>query len=828
MDRATFNDESLDVMNTTKNTFTIKIILSYLVLSALAVAVSYFLYTEYQIYSETSQNSSRAEKIIETGALINLVSEADSFSRLALLSNKEKDFATYDSITESLFNKVMEIKALASDTIQQFQLDSVSYLLGEKKKNIEQLRILKIANSRNTSLDDILAEFKDLGNTIGWITVDNFIKRPTRLNSKEYNVLKSYVDYLNKNSGVDTTTVPTITVDSMLAASRFIVQEAKRENSRMQYALRQKENELIQNDLTISGKLRKIITDLDTEITKTKNLEQESREASQARTKTILKAAGIIGIVVIILFSYLILTDFFKAERLKRSLKKAKTYSESLLKSREQLISAVSHDLKTPLQTITGYSDLLGNTEPSHKQKLYIEKIVSSSGFVTKLVDDLLDFSKLEAGKLVLEHIPFSLELLLRESAENYKRQYPNKAVALHIDISDKISGAIYKSDPLRLRQIINNLLGNAFKFTESGSVSIVARELAHQEDMPLVQLKIEDTGIGISAEKQGEIFMEFAQADDQIAPKFGGSGLGLTISKRLTALLNGSLEVQSVLNQGSTFTLTIPLEKTQTTIINSREKALDEAGSLSVVIVDDDLSIVALLTEIFTSVGIQNKAFHGFDALQKTSLEHIDFILTDIQMPKVSGFQLLENLQKGVVPSYHGQPIIAMTGDRTFTKSSYLKKGFAGILQKPFTKEDLGALLHNLFPDNFSEISNSGESTSTMNSSEIVDLSLLRSFMEDDVALQDNLAVFYSETKKNQTHLAKALENMEFETIQNTAHKMLTMFRQLQAKRVIPLLEGLEKITPENTSETKLKQISAGLNNEIARLLNVLKKAYH
>src|SRR5690606_23410283 len=370
----------------------------------------------------------------------------------------------YMSKTESRFEKIEEIKSLTTNDFQLKQLDSVKSLLEEKNRNIEQLRILRLTNKKDTSLDDILKEVRKLEASIGLNSVESMVKNPLTLSKKDRRIWESYADYLNSNSLRDTSTVKSKTVDSMLTASRYIVAEAKKENSRIRESLMQKENELIRNDLNISERLREIIASFDREITKNNDLEKQQRAESMERTKEILKFAGILGGIVVLLFSYFILSDYFRAERYKKNLEESKNYAESLLKSREQLISTVSHDLKTPLNTISGYSELFENSTLSEKQKYYLAQITSSSHFISHLVDDLLDFSKLEAGKLPIESIPFSLENIIVDAGNAAKQQFSQKPVALQLSISEKIKNRIFESDPLRIRQIINNLVGNAFK----------------------------------------------------------------------------------------------------------------------------------------------------------------------------------------------------------------------------------------------------------------------------------------------------------------------------------------------------------------------------
>ncbi|MDN3722830.1 ATP-binding protein [Aequorivita sp. SDUM287046] len=787
-------------MATSKNKFTLKIILSYLVLGALAVLVGIFLYTEFKKYTAEKNETNGEKKFVETGTLINLVYETDGFSRLALLTESDADFEKYMTKTDSLFRKIEDIKRLTTNDFQVKQLDSVKTLLEEKNRNIEQLRILRLTNQKDTSLDDIMKEVRKLEASIGLNSVESMVRNPANLSKRDRRIWEAYADYLNSSWLRDTSTVKSQTVDSMLTASRYIVAEAKKENSRIRESLMQKENELIRNDLNISERLREIIASFDREITKNNNLEKQQRADSIARTSEILKFAGILGGIVVLLFSYFILSDFFKAERYKKNLEESKNYAESLLKSREQLISTVSHDLKTPLNTISGYSELFENSSLSEKQKYYLAQITSSSHFISHLVDDLLDFSKLEAGKLSIESIPFSLENIIVEAGNAVKQQFPQKPVALKFSISEEIKNKIFESDPLRIRQIINNLVGNAFKFTEAGSVEIEVREIENFYQTSKVEIAVNDTGIGISKEKQEVIFHEFTQAEKEIANKFGGSGLGLAISKKLAELLGGSLKVQSILGDGSSFILTVPLKNSERVLPKIAPEINESFKNLRAVIIDDDDAMRSLLKEIFEQMEIASEAFQSFEAFNASTSSagqlDYDFILTDIQMPKTDGFTVLKNLKKGEINSYKNQPVIAMTGSREHSRHFYLAKGFSEMLSKPFSKRELVAALTHIFPErNHSIINNdlTKWSEEFIAANEKFDLSLLKSFLDTPQSLNEVLNVFDSQTETDLQEIKTAISEKNLERIKAIAHRMLTMFRQIRASGVIPILEKME-----------------------------------
>ncbi len=811
-------------MATSKNKFTFKIILSYLVLGALSVLVGAFLYSEFKNFTAESTETKGEKKFIETGTLINLVYETDGFSRLALLTESDEDFEKYMAKTDSLFKKIEEIKSLTNNDFQLKQLDSVKSLLKDKNRNIEQLRILRLTNKKDTSLDDIMKEVRKLESSVGLYSVESLIRNPSKLSNRERRVYEAYADYLNRDATRDTSTVKSKTVDSMLIASRYIVAEAKKENSRIRESLIQKENELIRNDLNISERLREIIASFDLEIAKNNNLEKQQRAESMERTKEILKFAGILGGIVVLLFSYFILSDFFRAERFKKNLEESKNYAESLLKSREQLISTVSHDLKTPLNTISGYAELFENSNLSEKQKNYLSQITSSSHFIAHLVDDLLDFSKLEAGKLPLESIPFSLENIIREAGNAAKQVFLQKPVALKISISETLNDRIFESDPLRIRQIINNLVGNAFKFTETGSVEINVKEVEKNNKISTVQISVIDTGIGISEEKQQLIFNEFTQAETEIAHKFGGSGLGLAISKKLTELLGGNIKVESVLGKGSSFILTLPLRNSERVLTKTIPKESNSFKGLKAVIIDDDEAMRALLQEIFEQMNIASEAFRSYESFRTGS--DFDFVLTDIQMPKTDGFTVLEKLKNGEINSYKNQPVIAMTGSREYIRDFYLNKGFSEMLPKPFSKHELVTVLERIFPNrrNFSGENNTDEifkSNSTAN--EKFDLSLLKSFLNTPEALEEVLEVFNTQTEKDLQQIKNSIAEKDINTITEIAHRMLTMFRQLKAKEVIPILEKMENYNVKKIEVVEMKMDFEKLILNIRDLQNAL-----
>ncbi|MDX1462699.1 MAG: ATP-binding protein, partial [Marinirhabdus sp.] len=602
---------------TKKTRFPIKIILSYLVLSALSVIVSIFLYSELRSYLDASNNND-GKKVVETGSLINLVYETDSFSRLALRSEDEADFERFQQKVDSLYQSIADFRQSTLDEAQKSQLDSIKKFLISKYKNIIALRELSMEMNDDSTLDDILRELNRLENNTGKLTFRE-VFRNKRMSRRERLAKERLLDLMNASQGLDTLKVDARFIDSTIAVTRYIVREAKYLQGKNREELKEREAQLFANDLIISNKLQELITTFDRQITENYLKEKTSQQRSMEKASSVLKISGIVGLVVILLFSYIIITDFFRAERLRKKLRLAKEKTEEVLRSREQLIATVSHDLKTPLHTISGYTELFQNTSLTEKQAYYTAQIASGSKFITELVNDLLDFSKLEAGKLKIEHVPFSLQNILYESGKAVKDRYSDVPVELHFVISDALERQYFKSDPLRIRQIVLNLVSNAFKFTSKGRVSIMAEIISETEKDASVKITVKDTGIGISPEKQELIFKEFTQAEDDTATKFGGTGLGLAISKQLAHLLGGSISVISELGSGSAFSVILPLEKAaeidipEPQKVAGLEKSTLREKKLHALVFDDDPSMRSLLQEVLDYEGISCTTFEKF-----------------------------------------------------------------------------------------------------------------------------------------------------------------------------------------------------------------------
>ncbi len=801
-----------------------------MVLGLLAFLASVFIYSEFKDYTASENKQEDNMKLLKTNSLLTDIYEAENLSKLALQRKKKSNLRAYALKVDSIFNSIDSLKLLATNDNQVLKLDSVQTLLQQKVYNNAELRKLKVENEASAPIDSLLKKFNKIEVDLGRITPETFVPNFEQLPLETKQSIREYVAILNrnipKNNDEGTSAAD---IDSVLQLSKSILEQAKLKNAKIERSLIEKELQIYKADLELSQKLRSIIVAIEQEVIMGTYMDNLNKQKVIKTSVQWTITAVVLGFLLVCLFTFLITRDFWRIQQYRQQLEKEKAYSESLLKSREQLISTVSHDLRTPLNTISGYTELMEHSHLNSKQHQYLKNVKSASKYVDDLVNDLLDFSKLEAGKIQIEKVPYVLSHLIVETASNFQEIYHKKAIELKLEIAEELGIPII-GDPFRVRQILTNLLGNAFKFTHNGFVKVkaITKEIAGE---PFIDIMVIDTGIGIEQEKQELIFKEFTQAGDSIEKKYGGYGLGLTISKKLTQLLEGTLHLDSKENEGSTFTLSLPLEFSSTEIpIQKPVKGNYESHHLSLLIFDDDETLLGLLTEVCQMHAIPTRTFSNFEDFNSMDDFQYDVVLTDIQMPKVDGFEVVEKLKSGNYRHYKNQPIIAMTGQRDLDKRFYTNAGFAEVLQKPFSRmillDAVGSVLNSSKPYSFG---NPLQNITQKSNSELFSVETIASFLDSSQGVYEVLDSFLENTANNMNLLSIAIENRNYSEIKSISHKMLPMFRQLKVDIAIPTLEKFEHISDDSKHKKnlqdfeKLKLSISNLEEAISTFLTTL-----
>lgn len=372
--------------------------------------------------------------------------------------------------------------------------------------------------------------------------------------------------------------------------------------------------------------------------------------------------------------------------------------AEEAKKHERQFLANMSHEIRTPMNAIIGMTKLLMNISSEHRQLKYIKGIKDSAENLLAIINDILDLSKIESGKIKIEHIPFSIHDTLELVLTTLKHKAEEKGLALNSTIDSSVPLSV-KGDPVRLYQVLMNLVGNAIKFTEQGKVAINAITAGRSDGQIPIRFDVADTGIGISEENLSKIFDKFTQASSDTTRKFGGTGLGLTISKQLIEIQKGHITVWSRPGEGSVFSFTIPFLETREVPV---EKGTDlpSAGTIElikdkrVLIVEDNAfnQIVAVdsIHEIIPAMPL-DLAENGKVAVEMHEKNNYDLIIMDIQMPEMDGFQASQKIRKELPSPLSSVPIIAMTASVTREEvEDCFDAGMNEFVAKPFNQAEL------------------------------------------------------------------------------------------------------------------------------------------
>jgi signal transduction histidine kinase/DNA-binding response OmpR family regulator len=377
---------------------------------------------------------------------------------------------------------------------------------------------------------------------------------------------------------------------------------------------------------------------------------------------------------------------------------KEKEVAERTAELKQQFMANMSHEIRTPMNAIVGMTRLLLGKEPRPDQRRYLDAIRQSADNLLVIINDILDLSKIEAGKIVIEQTDFSLREVMQSMKDMLMLRAEEKGIDFRVEVAPDIPQRL-KGDPTRINQILINLSGNALKFTERGFVEVSAFVYKKEGHKLWVQFDVRDTGIGISPEYVDKIFDSFTQAGSDVARKFGGTGLGLTISKQLVSLMDGDISVKSELGKGTTFTMIIPLAESEVQVSAAVESGVDSAtlarlNKVKLLLVEDNefnrMVAEDTLKELLPDV-IIDIAVNGKEAVSRVSHELYDIVLMDIQMPVMDGVEATKMIRETLEAPARNTKIIAMTANVLQEDvQQYFNIGMNAYVSKPFHTDEL------------------------------------------------------------------------------------------------------------------------------------------
>lgn len=824
-----------------------KIVIGYILLVGLLIGA--FTYTMQQMNLLTTPTSLRDQldhRRHITHRIISQLYDAESIGQ-TLRTGNLNEYYHYLKAMKEVNASIDTLETILTDTLQQARLDTVRTLLQNKQWNmyavLEAMRNTPTDQIYQEQLDSLIAQQDSLLSTPHIrrkvITHHNsytihhkkkgFFKRLADVFApgKEDSTQVSNVIQEEYTDTLDEVYSPIDTISSMITGIQHKV-----------FQTRQKETEMLNTRISslrvigsgLSQRVNQLLENIEhdeQEAARTKLMQEE--EIRKEAAETMAKIA-IAAFVLVLVFSIVIARDITRNNHYRRELEKAKSYAENLLIAREKLMLTITHDIKAPAGSIIGYIDLLIRLVNDRRQQFYLSNMKSSAQHLLALVTSLLDYHRLEAGKMDLHPVAFNPHELLTDIYNSFLPLAEKKQ--LQLDFKEKLPETLtLEGDPFRIRQIVENLLSNALKFTAAGGITLQAEYHGNQ-----FVFSISDTGCGMTASEQERIFKEFTRLSSAQGQE--GFGLGLSITRKLVELLLGRIDIESAPGKGSTFKVSMPLPSiSPKPAPDTKEPSITLPKiHLRIAIIDDDRIQMHLTEAMLHNAEEEVKGLkvetvcceQPEELIEQLKSRTFDLVFTDIQMPAMNGFELLHHLRSQDFAQAQSIPVIAITARGDMNEDDFLQKGFAGMLQKPFNQSELkkvvkNALTHLTVSDNIpdtSPVQKEAHETSP-HTDQPYNFSPLTAFSEDDPeAAKEILRTFAQETQKNMEKLQTAISNKDMEALCATAHKMLPTFLMIEAQKAIPLLKWLEQQRGTQTYTPEAEQAAEAVIAETKQVL--------
>ena len=787
-----------------------KIVAGYVILIAVCVLSVGYVYRAVVRFSTSDGSYSLLHtKRNVVGQTLYHLYQAESYGQLMIAGYKSYE-ARYKRELRTVRGYIDSLRDLTGeqDSLQTMRLDSIERLLGDKERRTMNLRrtirSAGTASLLDKNIRELLGPADSTGNmdsvvravdtavlrTVLQDTVAlprrkrNFFRRFADLFSppeEEPNIIISrherVVDSLPAVAVKDTIAVVLRTLQDRVTSDRIgIYDRAWNEGMRLRYS-----NELV------NTKIYRLIMDFEAEDTAFVMDRIERTEAIRRRSSLTLGVIAIAAVVLMLLFVAILWRDINRGNRYRRELEQANRDNEALLAAREKLMLAITHDIKAPLGSVMGYIDLLSRLTTDKREALYLQNMKGSSEHLLALVNSLLDFYRLDINKVDVDKVAFCPAQLFGTIRDGFAAQAGAKGIGLALDIEPAAEGEV-TGDPFRIRQIADNLISNALKFTDEGSVTIRVDVVQGR-----LVFSVRDTGRGIGREEKERIFHEFVRL--RSAQGVDGFGLGLSIVDRLVKLLEGTISLESRLGEGSKFIVSVPVGAAVRGA--SRKPVPAEAPPQAVcpgarvLLIDDDPLQLEMTAAMCRQAGMGAECCQYPEYAAKLVAEGaFDVVLTDIQMPSADGFGVLAAV-RGVNPAL---PVVAVSARGEMDAGDFAARGFAGCLRKPFTANELIAVLNAVCGDGRIREPDGNIPVAEAAPGGGVDFASLTAYAGDDAAAARGILESFAEQgAANCLVLEGALAGGDVAALRAIAHKMLPIFTMLGAADVAAALRTAE-----------------------------------
>ena len=776
------------------------VILGYCLLVTLAITGFIRIYYEViKSYQQTGESSKFTKELIDLNNTLTTMYQAEgTASLLAFAENEQLKYEFY-FLNRRVFIQIDSLRAISTDPVVISNLDELTELLIRKRENtLQMFELIKLTDKK--IIDEIkkvtVITSNDVSKLNALLTNVTYLQDDTtQILAERRNFLRRLGDVFSPSSQDSLTKVTRssfsesmelltpLLVDSIVEFFTEFNKYSQQKNVLIFKKLIAHQNEMYNIKELTTLKINKIVDTLkENEYLTGMALLNEKNNLLKKSTK-LVAFIGLFALIVAVFFISWTLYSLKKARQLQQNIQEANKYTEKLLLSREQLIYTITHDVKAPLSSIIGFLDLMSDDKPSEKQQYYINNMHSATSHILDLARNLWDFHSIEKEQPKLNNVVFIPASLIQNIYDSFLPLAQKKKLnfELNYSINEK---KVFLSDPYYIRQIVNNLISNAIKYTPEGGSIYLITSLDEQD---VWKISVIDNGLGIDYTDQDKIFEEFVRLNST-KNEVEGTGLGLTISKKLAFLLGGNVELESQKGVGSTFILTVPLKSFSKD--NSVQQDVNQnASSVRVMFVDDDNVQLNLLSEIMKREGLSgvccSRAYEALSILRKKSF---DIVFTDLHIPDLEGLELLKLIRQSDSPEIASIPVIAFSASGKETESKLKEVGFNEFLLKPFKVQELLEIIEKY-------TSFKRETHDIYSSNEDLEWNKIMDFAagNQEAALKI-LDSFIKETKKDREDLFNAVQNYNNEAIKEISHKMLTLMRMISSEEIISLLVDFEK----------------------------------
>ena len=589
--------------------------------------------------------------------------------------------------------------------------------------------------------------------------------------------------------------------------------------------------QLAKNSSEISAKFYDLITKMENEINE--NIQAKSKAAGEIADKTYrwLILLAISGGLLAVLIIFIIIRYSRNAYAYQIALENSKNEVENLARTKEMFMANMSHEIRTPVTAISGFTEQLLHESTDNNAVNSLKIIKSSSDHLLKIIDDILDFSKLQSNKLVLEKVHFSIALILADIFSMFEKLAKQNNTSLSYYLSPD-TPPVLLGDPYRLKQILINLISNSIKFTKNGSVHYtVSTNKRSAEEVELI-MEVSDTGIGIDESRINAVFEDFTQAEMSTTRKYGGTGLGLSIVKKLVELQKGTIDLTSKKNKGTIIVCRIPFltgdEKQIKKEINRPATIPEEIAGMKILVVDDEEYNRLLFKKIFERWNVGCKlAENGMEALELLKAEKYNLLFMDMLMPGIDGLKTTRFIREEMKISELDMPVILISAAPPKEDwEKYKNAGVSSFVLKPFTEKFLLSAIMSVIGDQTEPASNETGTAESENNGDAgkIDLHNLYHISGGDKQfVKQMLESFIKTTEKGLHEMHEASMNQRFESVADLSHKIQPPCRHIGAMDLYNLLNKIEKTIRNNEGHATIESDTRDAFSEFASISKLI-----